>query len=90
MNLDDIKQSVQKLLSTEERDRKENREKLDSIIDKLTAKKSRLKQKMLEMGEDDHTSDAYAELDQEYQVVSKLLKKARQNYSEVPSESSEP
>lgn len=82
MNLDTIKQAVTKLLAEPDQDQEEARLKLHGIIEKLGEKKSRLKAKLQELGEHDETSDRYLELDQEYQVVSKLLKKAKLSYNE--------
>ena len=82
MNLDSIKKTLNLLLQKQEVERAENRQKLSSIIEKLSIKKARLKDKLKAQGEQDETSDSYIELDQEYQVVSKLLSRARQAYSE--------
>ena len=82
MNLEKIKQSLSELFAVADREQLENRKKLDAIIQKLSEKKARVKEKMQQEGEDNETSEAYAELESEYQVISKLLKKAKQNYNQ--------
>ena len=82
MNLDTIKKAVNLLLKQPEAERAKSRQKLSSIIEKLSIKKADLKAKLKGLGEQDNTGDSYLELDQEYQVVSKLLSRARQAYSE--------
>lgn len=88
MNLDTIKQAINLLLKQPKVEREESRQKMSDIIEKLNFKKMRLKEKLQELGEHDETSDRYVEVEQEYQVVSKLLKKAKLSYSEIqqPSE----
>ena len=83
MNLDAIKSAIKHLVVSPEPDLDEALQRLGSIIQKLSEKKVRLKEQLQELGEHDQTSERYVEFDQEYQVVSKLLKKAKQSYSDL-------
>ena len=79
MTLDALKSMVNRLLADPDRDQDDTRQKLDSIIEKLSNKQAKLKERLLEFTETEQASDHYQELEREYQVVNKLLKKDRKS-----------
>lgn len=82
MDLENIKQKLTEFFESSENRQADMQENLTKIINKLEQKKSSLKEEMLVASEDDETSDAYIELEKEYKVVSKLLKKAKRNFQQ--------
>ena len=63
---------------------KEKHDKLLKIIGKLEQKKVQLKAEMIIESEKDETSETFYNLKKEKKVISKLLKKAKQN--NIPEE----
>lgn len=89
MNLEKIKNMLSEFFDSPDNREGEIQQKLAQIIAKLEHKKNMLKEEMVVEGEKDETSEVYHELEQEYRVVSKLLKKAKKNYTPEPSQSFE-
>ena len=77
-----IKESMQKLdeyFDLSKKKQNEKHDKLLKIINNLEQKKSELKAMMIIESEKDETSEEFYNLKKELQVISKLLKKARQH-----------
>jgi len=77
-----IKESMQKLdeyFDLSKKKQNEKHDKLLNIINNLEQKKSELKAVMIIESEKDETSEEFYNLKKELKVISKLLKKARQN-----------
>ncbi len=77
-----IKESMQKLddyFNLSKKKQNEKHDKLLKIINNLEQKKSELKAVMIIESEKDETSEEFYNLKKELKVISKLLKKARQN-----------
>lgn len=89
MDLEKIKNKLTDFFESSENKQNENQHKLTKIINKLKNKKTNLKEEMALAGEEDETSEAYSALEQEYKVVSKLLKKAKKNYQQDSQEEDE-
>jgi hypothetical protein len=87
MDLEKIKTKLVDFFESSEHTQNENQEKLTKIIHKLKTKKQHLKEELAQAGEQDETSVAYSELEKEYKVVCKLLKKAKKNYQQEMPES---
>ena len=68
-------------LSDEKQKKEKNQENLLKIIHKLKKNKNHLKEKLQHEGEINETSDKFLELSTEYKVASKLLKRAKKQYS---------
>lgn len=87
MKLESIKQKINSLLDdTQDSDPEAVLAKYQGIIDQLSTRKAALKTRMLEVSESDQTSEAYRELEYEFRVVSRLLKKAHQQFNAKVSE----
>jgi hypothetical protein len=80
MKLEKLKKALNGIFSPEEIGLSESQENLVNIIARLQQKKQSIKERMQLAGEQDETSSAYHDLDKEYKVVSKLLKKAKKHY----------
>lgn len=80
MKLDKLKEKLNGMFSAETAELAESHENLANIIARLRDKKQSIKEKMQLAGEQDETSEAYRNLEKEYKVACKLLKKAKKNY----------
>lgn len=89
MNLEKIKNKLSDIFQAPYHNQGEIHDKLTRIIHKLERKKNTLKEEMIIQGEQDETSERYYELEKEYQVVNKLLKKARKNHVQEPAQECE-
>jgi acetate kinase len=89
MKLDKLKQKLSEMFNLSDLDSSGSQENLAGIIEKLKEKKAQIKEKMQAAGEQDETSNAYRDIEKEYKVVSKLLKKAKKNYQSLIPEKAE-
>ncbi len=79
MNINKVMHKLDDYFDLSKKKQKEKRDKLLKIIGKLEEKKVELKAEMILESEKDDTSEAFYDLDKELKVISKLLKKAKQN-----------
>ena len=79
MNIKNIMQKLDDYFDLSKKKQKEKHDKLLKIISKLEQKKVQLKAEMIIESEKDETSETFYNLKKEKKVISKLLKKAKQN-----------
>ena len=79
MNIRESMQKLDEYFDLSKKKQNEKHDKLLKIINNLEQKKSELKAVMIIESEKDETSEEFYNLKKELQVISKLLKKARQH-----------
>ena len=79
MNIKEVMQKLDDYFDLSNKKQKEKHDKLLQIITRLEQKKSELKSEMIIESEKDTTSEEFHDLQKELKVISRLLKKARQN-----------
>ena len=84
MNIDNIINKLDDFFNQSASKQKKKHEKLVEIIENLEQKKHDLKIAMITESEKDDTSEEYHDMQKELQVISKLLKKARQHDTPEP------
>jgi len=89
MNIDKIMNKLDDFFNQSASKQKKKHEKLLAIIEKLELKKAELKTAMITESEKDETSEEFHDMQKELQVISKLLKKARQHNTPEPETDSE-
>jgi len=89
MNIDKIMNKLDDFFNQSASKQKKKHEKLLEIIEKLEQKKHDLKIAMITESEKDETSEEFHDMQKELQVISKLLKKARQHDTPEPEADSE-
>ena len=80
MNIKKLTRKLNDLFGAPVGDLTESQERMAEIIGRLEEKKAGIVERMQAAGGEDETSMAYGQLQQEYKVVSKLLKKARKKF----------
>lgn len=78
MNIKKVMQKLDDYFDLSKKKQKEKHDKLLQIIERLEQKKSELKAEMIVESEKDTTTEDFHDLQKELKVISKLLKKARQ------------
>ena len=78
MNIKKVMQKLDDYFDLSKKKQKEKHDKLLQIIARLEQKKSELKAEMIVESEKDTTTEDFHDLQKELKVISKLLKKARQ------------
>ena len=79
MNTKEVMQKLDDYFNLSNKKQKEKHDKLLQIITRLEQNKSELKTQMIIESEKDNTSEEFHDLQKELKVISRLLKKARQN-----------
>ena len=79
MNIKEVMQKLDDYFNLLNKKQKEKHDKLLQIITRLEQNKSELKTEMIIESEKDNTSEEFHDLQKELKVISRLLKKARQN-----------
>lgn len=79
MNIKEVMQKLDDYFDLSKKKQKEKHDKLLQIITRLEQNKSELKTEMIIESEKDNTSEEFHDLQKELKVISRLLKKARQN-----------
>ena len=79
MNIKEVMQKLDDYFDLSNNKQKEKHDKLLQIITRLEQKKSELKTEMIIESEKDTTSEEFHDLQKELKVISRLLKKAKQN-----------
>jgi len=78
MNIKKVIQKLDDYFDLSKKKQKQKHDKLLHIIARLEQKKTELKAEMIVESEKDTTTEAFHDLQKELRVISKLLKKARQ------------
>jgi outer membrane murein-binding lipoprotein Lpp len=85
MNIEKTTDKLAKLfgLSKKKRAKKKHQEELLTVIDKLNSNKDKLQKKIQQTDKDKQTGKPYNALLKEYEVVTKMLKRAKERYRAI-------